>query len=103
MLRDKKPIPKPVTDDTAIRSKSISDLNQCPHCRQLFSKDHDCSESWHVCTICNISLEKKGKKVIHGNTVYVTMPSKKYYRIINSIICYQCACNITREMKRDKN
>lgn len=103
MIRDKKPIPKPVTDDTAIQNKSISDLNQCPHCRQLFSKDHKCNEYYHVCTICNISLEKTGKKKIIGGTLYVSMPTKKYYRLINSVICHQCACNLVREMKQDKN
>ncbi len=103
MIKDKIKSLKDITDDTNIQNRSISDLNQCPHCRQLFSKDHDCNESWHVCTICNISLDKKSKKVRIGTTNYVTMPSKKYYRIINSLICYNCACNITREMKRDKD
>ena len=100
LVKDKiKPL-KDITDDTSVINPKSSDLNQCPLCRQLFVKNHKCNENWHVCTVCGLSLEKKQKEIIHGNRKYFTFGrSKKYYKIINTLICHQCACNIIREMK----
>jgi len=74
--------------------------NQCPKCFQLFTKDHRCHEVWFTCTICRASLHKKEKKVRLSGSIYTRLLSKKYYRLINSLICHQCACNIVKEMKK---
>lgn len=102
LIKDKIKKLKEITDDTGIINPKSSDLKQCPLCRQLFTKNHKCNESWHVCTICNLSLEKKQKNVKYGNTIYVTLGrSKKHYKIMNSLICYNCACSIVRELKNE--
>lgn len=100
MIKDKIKEPKKIDEYSNAHQKNKSDLNQCPKCYQLFSKDHKCHEVWLTCTICRVSLLKKGKKVRYKGGFYTRTTSKKYYRQINSLICHQCACNIVKEMKK---
>jgi len=104
LIKDKIKETKKIDEYSNVHQKNESDLNQCPKCFQLFSsKDHRCHEIWFTCTICRTNLCKKGKKVrLKSGLIYTTMPSKKYYRQINSLICHQCACNIVKEMKKMK-
>jgi hypothetical protein len=101
LIKDKIKEPKKIDEYSNAHQKNESDLKQCPKCYQLFTKDHKCHEVWLTCTICRVSLLKKGKKVrLKSGLIYATMPSKKYYRLINSLICHQCACNIVKKMKK---
>ncbi len=100
MIKDKIKEPKKIDEYSNAHQKNESDLNQCPKCFQLFTKDHRCHEVWLTCTICRASLHKKEKKVRLSGSIYTRLLSKKYYRLINSLICHQCACNIVKEMKK---
>ena len=96
MIKDRIKKPKEITDCTSIIQKQDSDLIQCPKCFQLFKEDHRCDERWRVCTICRIDLKKENKK-----DNWFSFKTKKHYRLINSLICYQCACKVTRMLKID--
>jgi len=108
MNRDKvKPIKK-ITDEDTLISLNESDLTQCPYCKRLYNINtyHICDikkdlSDWMVCSICSIGLHKKPKKVVMSNgRSYTSTRSKKYIRIISSLICWNCAMKITHEIKQ---
>ena len=78
-------------------------------CLQLFTKTHKCyaesDSTWYGtfhCTVCGINLHKETKKrEINGQVLY-RHGYKKYYRLINSLVCYQCVCNLIKLMKHEK-
>lgn len=98
-----KPVKK-VDDDTNMYNENESDLSQCPFCKKLLNINakHQCIETHFVCSICSISLDKKSKEVNHDGIKYHTMPKKKHYRLVNSLICWNCVFKLVKQMKNDE-
>ncbi|KEQ56548.1 hypothetical protein SCCGRSA3_02037 [Marine Group I thaumarchaeote SCGC RSA3] len=86
-----------IDDDSKINIPNESDLTQCGKCLKLFNGNHVCKKEFRYCTICRVSLDSKFIK----RKQFYTLKTKKYFKISNSIVCYQCACNIARELKID--
>lgn len=105
-MKDKIKVSKPVDENSTTVNKKDTDLIQCPYCKKLehVGNAHECNENYFVCTICGVDLHKKSKEVKSFGHKYHTMPSKKFYSIINSIICWGCAFKIVKAFKsEDKN
>ena len=101
MLKDKIKKSKLITDKSNIINPKESDLTQCPKCLKLsHSNKHECNLDWHSCSICGIDLRKNKPRII-GGIKYYPLSFKKYFRIISSMICYNCAIKIARMVKKD--
>ncbi len=92
-MRDKVKKPNITDDNSHIGESRKSEVKQCPKCLQLFTKNHKCHNGWTYCTICGLELFREIKKTGHSSL-------KKHYRVINSLICNNCACKIVRMMKK---
>ena len=103
-MKDKIKKPKDIDDYSNIIPPKENTLYQCPFCLSLADKTvkHECNEPYGFCSICGLTLKKKSKEVMLPNgRRYITMPSKKYFRIIKSLICWECAFKIVKVFKNE--
>lgn len=93
-----------IDDDSHIQKRNDTQITQCPKCLSIFNfgHKHQCRLGWKWCSICGLDLHKKGKTVINNGIKYVTMPYRKSFRILDKIICWECAFKIVKEFKNDK-
>jgi hypothetical protein len=99
LIKDKVKTPRPITEDSTIKTNNPQDFTQCPYCYQIIIGKHNCNDKWHGCSICHINLDKTGKERVFLGHRYISLGLKKHFRLINSLICYNCACKIARMLK----
>ena len=103
-MKDKIKIPQPIHDDTRVKIPKIETI-QCSKCLATYvdsSMGHKCTQGWHRCSICGLSLEKKQKTKIINGIGYVSLNTKKSFRIWDKIVCWSCVFMLVKEFKRDE-
>lgn len=103
-MKDKIKTPKPIDDDTTLwTDKELKDLTQCPYCYALFpiASKHYCKLGY-ICSICAIDIRKKSKESLSPmGHKWVSFSFKKYFKVADKIICWNCAFNIVRLWKKE--
>lgn len=85
-MKDKiKPI-KPVDDNT-----SIIQLHPTQQVRM----------NWNTCIVCGLDLSKKGKTRIIKGVKYVSIEHKKYFKLWDKQICWNCVFNLVKKFKNE--
>lgn len=107
-MKDKIKKEKTVDDFTTLSKESVSDLAQCPKCMALFNitKGHQCHKNggwwgWG-CSVCHSDLSGAKRKIISPTGRTVTYhKTKKYYNLMDKIICWECAFRLVKEFTHD--
>ena len=56
--------------------------------------------NWNTCIICGIDLHKKEKKVItYNGREYTSFRFKKYYKLCDKSVCWNCVFNMVKQFK----
>ena len=83
-MKDKLKTPKPIDDDT-----TIPKINPA----------QPIIINWNTCIICGLDLSKKGKKRIINGIGYTSIEYKKYFKLWDKQICWNCVFNLVKQFK----
>lgn len=57
--------------------------------------------NWNTCIICGLDLHKQGKTRVINGIKYTTFEYKKYYKLWDKQICWNCTFKLTKQFQKD--